>query len=64
MAARRGGRPVEWWRRRWQVGPSLDAVSQADNGGYVDFLTGLRLRKHGPRVFRQTLIPEGEVWLN
>jgi hypothetical protein len=64
MAASREGRPVEWWRWRWQVGPSLDGVCLADNGGYVDFLTDPRLRKHGPGVFRQVLIPEGEMWMN
>ena len=55
---------MEWWRWRWQVGPSLDGVCLADNGGYVDFLTDPRLRKHGPGVFRQVLIPEGEMWMN
>ena len=64
MADRRKGGPVEWWRRRWQVGPSLDPVCLAGNGGYIDFLSGPRLRKRGLRAFRQALIPEGEMWLN
>ena len=64
MADRRKGSPVEWWRWRRQIGPSLDAVCLAGNGGYIDFLSDPRLRKHGPRAFRQVLIPEGEMWLN
>ena len=64
MADRRRGSPVEWWRWRRQIGPSLDALCLADNGGYVDFLTDPRLRKHGFRACRQVLIPEGEMWLN
>ena len=36
----------------------------AGNGGYIDFLSGPRLRKRGLRAFRQALIPEGEMWLN
>ena len=62
MADRRKGSPVEWWRR--QIGPSLDAVRLAGNGGYIDFLFDPWLRKRGLRVFRQALIPEGEMWLN
>ena len=66
MADRRKGSPVEWWRWRWrrQIGPSLDAVCLAGNGGYIDFLSDPRLRKRGLRAFRQALIPEGEMWLN
>ena len=58
MADRRKESPVEWWRWRRQIGPSLDAVCLAGNGGYIDFLSDPRLRKRGLRAFRQALIPD------